>query len=107
MLSLPGVIPGRPGVGEGDGFCSRANADLDVLTDPITARVAEPLAMAKVFSDRPMTHASAHVLIATDLRGCLGIIPSSGAWLNSATRSLEMPEERTFETRAARRGNSV
>ncbi|OLD28312.1 MAG: hypothetical protein AUJ04_01795 [Acidobacteria bacterium 13_1_40CM_3_55_6] len=32
--------------------------------------------------DNPATHASAHVLTAKDLRNSLGIIPSSGIWLN-------------------------
>ncbi len=82
MLSFAGVIPGRIGVGDGDGFCSGANVAVEILTDSVGVRLAAPLAMAKVLSDKPTTHASAHVLIATDLRGCLGIIPSSGIWLN-------------------------
>src|SRR5260221_11341062 len=49
--------------------------------------------MANELSDKPETSARAHVLMATFLGDCLGIIPSSGDWAElSATRSLEMPE---------------
>jgi len=108
MLSFAGDIPGLTGVGVGVGFCSGDNALVSVLKDAGALRATAPLAMANEFSNKPATHARAHVLMATFLGDCLGIIPSSGDSAElSATRSLEMPEERTFKARAAQRGNSV
>jgi hypothetical protein len=64
--------------------------------------------MANEFSNKPVAHAREHVLMATFLGDCLGIILTSGDWAElSATRSLEMPLERTFKARAAQRGSSV
>ena len=48
------------------------------LPDAGTLRATAPLAMANEFSNKPATHAKAHVLMATFLGDCLGIIPSSG-----------------------------
>jgi hypothetical protein len=88
---LAGEIPGLTGVGDGAGFCSGDNALVEFFTGCGALRATAPLAMAKELSDKPATHAKAHVLMATFFGDCLGIIPSSGDWLNSATRSLEMP----------------
>jgi hypothetical protein len=87
MLSFDGEIPGLAGVGDGDGFCSSDNTPVEVLKDPEALRATAPLAMAKELSNRPTTHARAHVLMATFLGDCLGIIPSSGDWLNFPPRT--------------------
>jgi len=77
-LSFAGDIPGLAGVGDGVGFCSGDTALGEVLADAGTLRATAPLAMANELSDKPATHARAHVLMATFLGDCLGIIPSSG-----------------------------
>src|SRR5260370_35088893 len=78
MLSFAGDIPGLGGVGEGSGsgVSTRAEVRADLTV------VAAPPANAKVLSDKPATHASAHVRTATFLKDCLGIVPSSGTGLN-------------------------
>src|SRR5438045_3976509 len=81
MLSLAGDIPDL-GVGVGTGFCSGNEAAFEVLKDTGARRATAPLAMANELSDKPATHARAHVLMATFFGDCLGIIPSSGDWLN-------------------------
>jgi hypothetical protein len=86
-LSFAGVIPGLTGVGDGDGFCSGDNAFPEFFKDPGALRRAAPLAMANELSNKPTTHARAHVLMATFLGDCLGIIPSSGDWLNFPPRT--------------------
>jgi len=88
---LAGDIPGFTGVGDGAGFCSGDNTLAEFFGGCGALRATAPLAMAKELRDRPATHARAHVLMATFLGDFLGIFPSSGDWLNSATRSLEMP----------------
>jgi hypothetical protein len=107
MLSLAGDIPERAGVGDGEGVSSGARTLVEVRADPAASRAAPPLAAANVFIDKPTRQTSAHVRVAIFLWGRLGIIPSSGDFLNSATRPLEMPEERTFKARAAQRSSSV
>src|SRR6266550_2991394 len=82
MLSFAGDIPGLTGGGVGVGFCSGHNPLVSVLTYAGALRATAPLAMANEFSNKPATHARAHVLIATFLGDCLGIIPSSGDRLN-------------------------
>jgi hypothetical protein len=79
-LSFPGEIPGRAG-GVGEGFCNGINVRAARLSDKDAVEFELP-ANAKVLIDNPATHASAHVLTAKDLRNSLGIIPSSGTWLN-------------------------
>jgi hypothetical protein len=98
---LAGDIPGRTGLGDGnDGFCSpamldeRATADLSTLAD-------ETPAMAKVLSDNPAIHASAHVLTAAILRNWLSIVPSSGTELNFRHALARNAGQRTFKARAA------
>src|SRR6267378_1270587 len=108
MLAFAGDIPGLTGVGVGVGFCCGDDALVSVLTDAGALRATAPLAMANEFSNKPEAHARAHVLMATFLGDCLGIIPSSGDEAEfAATRALEPPEVRTFKARAAHRGNSV
>src|SRR5260370_34299162 len=79
-LPLPGEIAGRAaGVGEdcGNGISVRP----DRLSDKDAVEFELP-PNAKVLIDNPATHASAYVPTAKDLRNSLGIIPSSGIWLN-------------------------
>src|SRR5260370_13365739 len=80
MLSLAGEIPGLVGVGDGAGRCSGINTLAEVWASSGNRWATAPLAMAKEFSDKPATHARAHVRMATFLGDCLGIIPSSGDW---------------------------
>src|SRR6266853_2008858 len=87
MLSLAGEIPGLTGAGDGAGFCSGDNALVEFFVGSGALRATAPLAMAKELSDKPATHARAHVLMATFFGDCLGIIPSSGDWLNSPPRA--------------------
>lgn len=82
MLSLAGDIPDLLGVGEGAGLCSGVNTLAEVFARSGNRRATAPLAMAKEFSDKPATHARAHDRMATFLGDFLGIIPSSGDWLN-------------------------
>src|SRR5438128_3950382 len=103
MLSLAGEIPGRAGVGDGDGFCSRAR--LDVAAD-FSTLAAEAPAMTKELSDSTATHASAHVLTAANLRKWLSIIPSSGTELNFRHALARNAGQQTFKARAARCGSS-
>src|SRR5207253_5109878 len=104
-FSLAGDIPGRAG-GVGEDCGKGISVPADRLTDVLVA--FELPAKAKELIDNPATHASAHVLTAKDFRNGLGIIPSSGDLAeSSATRSLEMNEERTFKARTALNGNSI
>jgi len=68
MLSFAGEAPVRAGVGEGDGFCPGANLALVVRKEPLVSRLAAPLAITKELNDRPNAQATAHVLIATDVK---------------------------------------
>src|SRR5258706_153974 len=108
MLSFAGDIPGLTGVGDGDGSVF-GNARVAVFADTGARRATAPLAMANELSDKPETSARAHVLMATFLGDCLGIIPSSGDWAElSATRSLEMPQRNEHSKHAPhKRGSSV
>src|SRR5690242_19538182 len=75
MLSFAGDTPSFCGVGEASG---NGISVVTELRERLALLLAEaPTANAKVLSDKPAAHASAHVLTATFLK-CLGIIPSSG-----------------------------
>ena len=108
MLSFPGDIPGLTGVGDGAGPCSGANAAVEVLKDTGALRATAPLATANELSDKPATHARAHVLMAIFLGDCLGIIPSSGDWLNLPPRARSKCLNNEHSKRAPhQRGSSV
>src|SRR5260370_35839419 len=64
-------------------------------------------AMAKVLSDSPAIHASAHVLTAAILRNWLSIVPSSGTELNFRHALARNAGQQTFKARAALCGSSV
>jgi hypothetical protein len=90
MLSFAGVLADfdATGVGEGSGWAGiivRA-----MLADFRVVLAEAATANAKLFRDKPATHARAQVLTATFLK-CLGIIPSSGISWTTVTRLLEMP----------------
>src|SRR6187549_643678 len=90
MLSFAGVFAAfnATGVGEGSGWAGiieRAR-----LADFRVVRAEAATANAKLFRDKPATHARAQVLTAIFLK-CLGIIPSSGISWTAVTRLLEMP----------------
>src|SRR5262252_7328558 len=90
MLSFAGLPADAVanGVGDGSGRAtwSSREARADFLVVPAEAATAN----AKLFRDKPATHARAQVLTAIFLK-CLGIIPSSGTSRTSVTCSLGMP----------------
>src|SRR5229473_3476807 len=105
MLSLAGEIPGRAGVGDGIGICSRARPDMGTTAD-FSTLADEAEANTKVLSDSPAIHASAHVLTAAILRNWLSIIPSSGTESNFRHALARNAGQRTFKARAALCGSS-
>jgi hypothetical protein len=76
-LSFAGEAGAASGVGEGSGAGISTTREVREDLTPADA----PIPKAKVFSDKPTTHAKALVRTATFLK-CFGIIPSSGILLN-------------------------
>jgi hypothetical protein len=75
MLSFAGDTTEAMGVGEGS---AKGASNISELRERFAPAFADaPTARAKLLSDKPAAHASAHVLTATLLK-YLGIIPSSG-----------------------------
>src|ERR1041385_8435353 len=78
MWSLAGETGAFCGVGEASG---NGTSDIAELRERFALVLADaPTANAKLLSDKPAAHASAHALTARFLE-YLGIIPSSGDWL--------------------------
>jgi hypothetical protein len=100
---LAGEILGRiGGVGDGEGFCSRAalsplNSDatgtVDVcLPEPPANGARELLASTKLLNNNAVLQTPTHFLTAANFRGLLSIYSLlRDSWKPPATRSLEMP----------------